>query len=165
MSVNKPGFRRMTGRKLKKQKIRAGRGQSVWFMLLSVACSVGNCTIFACVVSCFLSKTTLHWVVVSVGEGTQVDVWPRSPVWGAGRCLTSKPHRNPEKDALEMLKPGHADGEQLGPCGHRFPLRGCVTSRKPRQQAVLLFIDTTIVLSAVRGQLARPRMRSPVILV
>lgn len=27
MSVNKPGFRRMTGRKLKKQKIRVGRGQ------------------------------------------------------------------------------------------------------------------------------------------
>lgn len=76
VSVDTLTFRRAAGRRLK------GWKGGTWparpsLALVSAACRVGSCTLLPRVISRFPPVTMWRWVVVSLGDAIQADMWPR----------------------------------------------------------------------------------------
>lgn len=76
VSVDTLTFRRAAGRRLK------GWKGGTWparpsLALVSAACHVGSCTLLPRVISRFPPVTMCRWVVVSLGDAIQADMWPR----------------------------------------------------------------------------------------
>lgn len=76
VSVDTLTFRRAAGRRLK------GWKGGTWparpsLALVSAACHVGSCTLLPRVISRFPPVTMWRWVVVSLGDAIQADMWPR----------------------------------------------------------------------------------------